>query len=94
MRITIQFMGQARVAAGCERTTVEVGPAATPGAAVRAAAERHGDALCAFLFHEDGRPRRSVLLAVGPRQVAWECDEPLTDGDCLTVLPPIAGGAP
>lgn len=94
MHITIQFMGQARVAAGCERTTVEVNPAATAVAAVRAAVERHGTPLRAFLFHEDGQPRHSVLLVVNQRQVAWDCDETLVEGDCLTLLPPIAGGAP
>jgi molybdopterin converting factor small subunit len=92
MRITIQFMGQARLAAGCERTTVEIDPPATALAALQAAAAKHGAALRDFLFHDDGRPRRSVLLAVDQRQMAWESDEPLDDGAGLTVLPPIAGG--
>jgi molybdopterin converting factor small subunit len=90
MRITIHFMGQARVAAGCERSVVEVDPAATVNTAMRTAVERHGASLRGFLFDADDRPRRSVLLARGGRQVAW--DEALCDGDSVTVLPPIAGG--
>src|SRR5262249_28956149 len=91
MKVEVVFYGQARVAAGCERTTVEVEPGGTAGAAVLRAAEGVA-ALRDFLVDATGRPRRSVLLAVGQRQVSWDATDGLHDGDTVTVFPPIAGG--
>lgn len=93
MRVTIHFMGQARLAANRERATVNVEPGCSPSAAVAQAAAEAGGPLQAFLFHPGGQPRRSILLIVGTRQVGWDSADPLRDGDCITVLPPIAGGA-
>ena len=93
MRITLHYMGQVRLAAGCERATIEVPLGCSAAAAVEQAATEGGEALRTSVFHPDGQPRRSILLIVGSRQVSWDSVEPLRDGDCVTVLPPIAGGA-
>lgn len=93
MQITIHFMGQARLAAGCEQTTLEISDGSLVRAAMDAAVRERGDLLREFLFHDDGRPRRSVLLVVGQQQVSWDWERPLCSGEVLTVLPPIAGGA-
>ncbi len=92
MRITLYFMGQTRDAAGCERAAVEVAPPCTARDVLRAVAEQHGGALRGFLLDPDGQPRRSVLLVLRQRQVSVDGPELLDDGDCLTVLSPIAGG--
>jgi molybdopterin converting factor small subunit len=92
MKVTVQFFGQARRAAGRERTVVDVPAACTAPDAVRAAIAGGGEALRAFLFDGQDQPRRSILLIAGQRQVSWDSTEPLSDGDCLTILPPIAGG--
>jgi molybdopterin converting factor small subunit len=92
MRVTVQFFAQARVAAGVEQTTVEVAAPCTPRQAVCAAAAAGGEELRRFLFDERGEPRRSILLLVGQRRVGWDAAQPLADGACVTVLPPIAGG--
>ena len=92
MKVVVVFYGQARVAAGCERTTVEVPDGCTAADAVLRAAAPLPPELRNFLLDAEGRPRRSVLLAVEQRQVSWDARDPLCDGDTVTVLPPIAGG--
>lgn len=91
MKVVLVFYGQARVAAGYERTAIEVQPGCTVGKAVLQAAETLPE-LRAFLLDADGRPRRSVLLALGPRQVDWDAPDTVCEGDTITILPPIAGG--
>jgi molybdopterin converting factor small subunit len=92
MKITVHYFAQARLAAGVESATVEVTPSCTPRQAVRAAADAGSDELRHFLFDADGQPRRSNLLLVGQRRVAWDSPQTLADGDSVTILPPIAGG--
>jgi len=92
MKITVQFFAQARLAAGVESATLEVVPHCTPQQAVRAAADAGREELRRFLFDERGEPRRSNLLLLGQRRVTWDSVQPLADGDCLTILPPVAGG--
>lgn len=92
MKVVVEFYGQARVVAGCERATVEVSPGCTAGNAVLHAAEALAPELRGFLLDVEGRPRRSVLLAVGQRQVSWDGPDEVRDGDTVTILPPIAGG--
>lgn len=92
MKVTLQLFGQARAAAGFERLAVELPAPCSAREAVLEAVRGGGAALRSFLLDGDGRPRRSVLLVVGQRQVSWDSAEPLNDGDIVTILPPIAGG--
>lgn len=92
MKITIQYFGQARLAAGADRVVVEVASSCTPRQAVRAAVDAGNEVLRRFLFDANGEPRRSNLLLVGERRVDWDGNQLLADGDCVTILPPIAGG--
>jgi molybdopterin converting factor small subunit len=91
MNVVVEFYGQARVAAGCERSTVEVAAGCPARDAVLRAAEALPE-LRGFLLDAAGQPRRSVLLAVGHRQVSWDGGDELREGDTVTVFPPIAGG--
>ena len=47
-----------------------------------------------YLFSVDGRPSRSVLIAVGAQGIASELagTHTLRDGETVTLLPPISGG--
>jgi molybdopterin converting factor small subunit len=92
MKVTIHYFAQARLAAGVEQTTLDVAAPCTAAQAVRVAADAGGAELRRFLLDDGGTPRRSNLLLVGERRVAWDSAQPLTDGDSITILPPIAGG--
>lgn len=91
MRIRIRFLAQARQVAGCDEVVLELQEGATARDAIREVTAQRGENLLCFLMH-GGKWRKSILFAIGPRQVDEDAEEPLHDGDCLTILPPIAGG--
>jgi molybdopterin converting factor small subunit len=91
MQITIHYLAQLRRAAGVAEETVLLDPGATLGRLVHELAQRHGEAFRAMLLDAAGQPQRTLLYAVGDEQASL--DRPLRDGDVVTVLAPMAGGA-
>ncbi len=95
MKITIEYFGSAREAAGVAREVVE---SAAPMTAVRllaSLAQARGGRLaaaCCCSGRPDGGLSPSVLLAVENRQVAAGRESELRDGDEIVVLPPVSGG--
>ncbi len=83
MRVTIVYLGGSRVQSGCDQEEVELETGATLADAARQVASNY--------------PRLAPLLS----RCRWarnlefaSADEPLTDGDEVALIPPVAGGAP
>jgi molybdopterin converting factor small subunit len=91
MRVTIEYFGPAREAAGtaCEEIDCEP-PCSAQDLATRIARDR-GGRLAALVLRDD-RLSAVMLLAVNDRQVAAE-PVPLQDGDVISIIPPVSGGA-
>lgn len=90
MRVTVEFFGPAREAAGAARLGIDCEmPCTAQDVVARLAGERGGR--LAHLLLADGRLAPSVLVAVNDREAAGPT--PLKDGDEITVIPPVSGGA-
>ena len=89
MRVTVEFFGPAREAAGLARLGVDCDPPCTAQELVARIARERGGRLANLLLHDD-RLARSVLVAVNDRQATDPV--PLQDGDEVTVIPPVSGG--
>jgi molybdopterin converting factor small subunit len=92
VRVTVEYFGAAREAAGLAREAIECDPPCPAAELVAQIARNRGGRL-AHLLLTDNRLSPSVLLAVGDRQVTADDRVPLRDGDEITVIPPISGGA-
>ena len=92
MRVTVEYFGPARDAAGVGREVVEFDPPCTaPDLIARIAAERGGR--LANLLVAGGQLSRSLVLAVNDRQSTTTDATPLQDGDEIAVIPPVSGGS-
>lgn len=89
MRVTVEYFGPARDAAGTAREAIEL-PSPCPAAELvtRIANERGGR--LASLLLANGQLSRSVMLAVNDQQAE---STPLEDGDVISIIPPVSGGA-
>jgi molybdopterin converting factor small subunit len=85
MRVTVQYMAQLKRLAGCSRETLELAGPSTLGDLL--------NALAGPPYSPDFRAQvsqRSLLFFVGDEPAARE--RVLHDGDCVTILTPMAGG--
>ena len=96
MRVTVEYFGPAREAAGIGSETHS--SPHTPCADMNVqslikhiALERGGRLATLLLI--DGKLSRSLILAVNDRQVSAEEQTELHDGDVVTIIPPVSGGA-
>ena len=90
MRVTVEFFGPARDAAGTSRMEIDCEtPCSSTDLVVRIAKE-HDGRLANLLLHDE-QLSTSLLIAVNDRQVT----EPvlLRNSDVITVIPPVSGGA-
>ncbi|HJZ89583.1 MAG TPA: MoaD/ThiS family protein [Gemmataceae bacterium] len=92
MRVTVEYFGAAREAAGLAREAIEYDPPCPAAELVARVARNRGGRLAQLLL-ADNRLSPSVLVAVGDRQVTADDRVLLRDGDEITVIPPISGGA-
>ena len=90
MRVTVEFFGPAREAAGMARVGIDCDMPTTAQDLVIRLAREHGGRLARLLLAAD-RLAPSVLIAVNDRQA--ESPVPLKDGDEVAVIPPVSGGA-
>jgi MoaD family protein len=90
MRVTVEFFGPARDAAGTARLGIDCDMPTTAADLVTRFARGRGGRLAQLLLH-DNRLAPSVLIAVNDRQSSDPT--PLKDGDEITVIPPVSGGA-
>lgn len=93
MKITFEFHGTLRDAAGAKTVGREFDPEATVGDAVAALADEYRD-LGPLLFRSNGRIRPNVTVAVDGETVPDGDREGrvLTDGETVMLAPGIAGG--
>ncbi len=89
MKVGVRYLAQLRQAAGRTVEQVEWPGPATLAGLVAALAERH-PSLRDVLLDPAGAPRASVLVFVGDEQAGP--DRPLSEGDEVTLMTPIAGG--
>ncbi|HVK07454.1 MAG TPA: MoaD/ThiS family protein [Gemmataceae bacterium] len=90
MRVTVEYFGPAREAAGVSREAIDTGPCTAVDLVVRLAREKGGRFARLLLAGDALGP--SVLVAVGDRQATAEAPIPLRDGDEVAVIPPVSGG--
>ena len=90
MRVTVEFFGPAREAAGQARLGVDCEMPTTAQNLVARLARDCGGRLADLLLAQD-RLAASVLIAVNDVQAAGPV--PLKDMDVVTVVPPVSGGA-
>ena len=90
MRVTIEFFGPAREAAGQARLGVDCDLPVTAQELVARLAHERGGRLASLLLAGD-RLSSSLLIAVNDVQA--DDPIPLQEGDAITVLPPVSGGS-
>lgn len=91
MRVTVEYFGPAREAVGVASETIELDQQFTVAALVRRIAQTHGSRMAGLLL-TNGEPSRSLLLAVNEQQVESIERTILSDGDVLSIIPPVSGG--
>jgi molybdopterin converting factor small subunit len=91
MKIKIEFLAQAKLAAGCSSISVDLAPGSTVAAAVDAATSQK-DALRELLLTADGKIHPWVLVAVGRQSLSDPNHHVLTADVTLRLMPPISGG--
>ena len=89
MTVIVRYLAQLRRLAGRSIERLDLAGPCTLAGLVAALAERHPE-LSAVLVDDQGQGRPSVLVFVGDEQASP--DRPLSDGDEVTLLAPIAGG--
>jgi molybdopterin converting factor small subunit len=90
VRVTVEYFGPAREAAGLSREVVETEPCTAVELVTRVAREKGGRFARLLLAGDALGP--SVLIAVGDRQATPDDPIPLRDGDEVAVIPPVSGG--
>ena len=92
MNIKVSFFAQLGQAAGTRQRQLEVDDGRTVQDVVRALAAEYGGAFRELVLAGDDRLQPTVLVFVGEEQVDWGTAAPLSDGDEILLVTPIAGG--
>ena len=92
MTITVRYTAQLRSAAGTPAEKLELPEGSAVADAIRAIAQRHGDAMRNLVLLTDDTPHPSILVFRNDEQVTEPADVALTDFDTLSLLSPISGG--
>lgn len=92
MTIHVVYVAQLKSVRGVEQETLEMDGTPSVREVLDHLAGCNGPELRDMLLTGEGRVRPSLLLFAGDRQVDPESPEPLTDGQTLTLLSPMAGG--
>ena len=94
MKIRVVFQAQLRTVAGVSESTCECGTDATLFDVLNSLANEHEADLRSHLFAANGSVRPSLLLIVNNAAVSQSqaASYRLSDGDCVTLMPPIGGG--
>ena len=92
MKVTMEYFGQIRQAAGAESEAADLAAGATVLDAVKAAAARHGDAFRKIVLDDAAALRLSVMVLVNDTPVSKASPPALKDGDRVKLLAAIAGG--
>jgi len=90
MRVTVEYFGPARDAAGVAREEVGCDSPCVAQDLVARIARARGGRLASVLLRDD-RLSPVVLLAVNDHQVEGE-PVSLNEGDVVAIIPPVSGG--
>ena len=93
MRIKVTYFGQIKAAVGRGTEEVEVEEATTARELVRVLARRHGGDARRMLLDDADEVQRGLLVVVNDEQALPHDTSSLADGDRVTLMPPISGGA-
>ena len=93
MKVSVSYFGQIKSAVGCGAEEFESPTSVTPAELLRLVVERH-EAARRMLIADSGKPQKALLFLVNDEQVHADSEESLRDGDRVTLMPPISGGAP
>jgi molybdopterin/thiamine biosynthesis adenylyltransferase/molybdopterin converting factor small subunit len=94
MKVTIRYAAQARQAAGTAAEEVELERPCSAAELLIGLAKSRGGPFAHLLLDDRGSMQPTLLLFLGDNQIAAGDQTPLANGDVITVLTPIAGGAP
>ena len=93
MKITVEYSGQIKKAAGCPRAALDIGDGVSAQEVVLRLADEHGEPLASFLLDDERRLRATVLAFVNDEQLQWDVSRSLSDGDEIVFMSAIAGGS-
>lgn len=91
MQVTVHYFAQLKRAAGVGSETVSLPSEVTLAQLVMQVAGNHDEAFRALVLDDSGQPQRALLYAVGDDQA--DLGRQLRNGDVVTILAPMAGGA-
>jgi molybdopterin converting factor small subunit len=90
MHITLHYLAQLKRAAGLPLESVELDKPCTLGELLARLASDRAPSFRNLVLDDQGKPHPSLLVFVGEDQVS--SDRLMRDGDCVTLLTPMAGG--
>jgi molybdopterin converting factor small subunit len=93
MKVTIHYMAQLKQAAGTGTVQLEFDGGCTVSELARRLAAQHGEPFRRLVLDEKGGLQATNLFFIGDTQVQPSEAVALKDGDVVTLLSPIAGGA-
>ncbi len=92
MTINVVYVAQLKAVRGVDQETVEMDGTPSVRAVLDHLASCNGSELRNMLLTSEGNVRPSILVFAGDRQIDPESPDPMTDGQTLTLLSPMAGG--
>ncbi len=91
MQVTVEYGAQVRRAAGVASEPLELAEGSVEEL-FRRVCEKHGPGMRELLFNAEEKPRPSILVFAGDRQIRPGEPLPLQEGLTITLLSPISGG--
>jgi molybdopterin converting factor small subunit len=92
MKITIDYIAQAKTAAGTSSEIYTVADHCPLRDVLAHASKQQGAALTTLVFDPNGKIRPSILIAVNHEQVFTERAPVLKNGDVIALMSPMSGG--
>jgi molybdopterin converting factor small subunit len=90
IKINIEYMAQLRLRADAPSEVITLEEGSRIADLLLAIAKKNGEALRSLILEEDGLPSNTLLCFVGDDQEF--SDFVLSDGQRVTLMPPISGG--
>lgn len=92
MKVTMNYFAQVRKAAGVPSEQLELVEGADTLAAIRTAADRHGEDFRALVLTEKDQARAGLLILVNSVPAPPGTRRDLREGDEVAVFTPVSGG--
>ncbi len=92
MKVTVNYMGQLKAAAGKGSEIIECSDDAALSDLLAAAAGQYGSSFVNIIQDETGAIRPSLIVIINDVTANKDASPSLSDGDTVTLLTAIAGG--